>query len=86
MEVIKEGVVAEYNGKYWGVQYEDGQSTSYGFGDISNASIGNPKYCLKPTDMTYDPANAGGYNPYYNELKKATLVKVRKTIKFELLP
>ena len=33
VEII-EGVVAEYNGKYWGIQYQDGHCTSKDFGDI----------------------------------------------------
>ena len=36
---IIEGVVAEYNGKYWGIQYQDGHCTSKDFGDIEKAAI-----------------------------------------------
>ena len=86
MEIIKEGVVAEYKGRYWGTQHEDGRFTHNDFGDISKAKISDPMYCGKPTDMTYDPANMNGYNPDYEKLEKATLVKVRKTTKYELLP
>ena len=84
---VIEGVVAEYNGKFWGTQYKDAQFTSNGFGDFDKADISDPKYCTKPTDKTYDPANTGGYNPDYNQLKKARLIKVRKTIttEFEIL-
>ena len=79
VEVI-EGVVAEYNGKYWGTQYKDSQCTSNGFGDFDKALIEDEKYCKKPTDMTYHPKNAGGYNPDYIELEKSKLINVKKTI------
>jgi len=87
VEVI-EGVVSEYNGKFWGIQYTDGHSTSKDFGDFEKAIIGNPKYCTKPTDMTWNPQNTNRYNHEYNLLKKAKLVKVKKTItiEFEVLP
>ena len=86
VEII-EGVVAEYNGKYWGIQYQDGHCTSKDFGDIEKAEISNPEYCTKPTDMTWDPENTNGYNHEYELLKKAKSVKVKKTItiEFEIL-
>ena len=78
MEKIKviEGVVAEYNGKYWGTQYEDGYGTSKDFGEFDKAEISDPKHCKKPTDLTY----GYGYNPDFDKLSKARLVKVKKTI------
>ncbi len=84
---VIEGVVAEYNGKYWGTQYADGYSTSKKFGDFEKAEISNPEFCTKPTDMTWNPQSADGYNHEYNELSKARLIKVRKTIitEFEIL-
>ena len=77
------GVVAEYNGKYWGTQYADGHSTSKGFGEFDKAEISNPEYCRKPTDMTWNPQNTNGYNHEFDELNKARLVKVKKTITTE---
>ena len=77
---VKEGVVAKYNGLYWGVQYSDSRSETKDFGPIENAIISDPKYCTKPTDMTWDPKNTGGYNSEYNKLEKAELVKIKKTI------
>lgn len=86
VEII-EGVVAEYNGNYWGIQYTDGHSISKDFGDIGKAEICDSKYCTKPTDMTWDPKNTNGYNHEYELLKKAKLVNVKKTIttEFEVL-
>jgi hypothetical protein len=84
---IIEGVVAEYNGKYWGTQYSDGHCTGKDFGDLEKAEISDPRYCKKPTDKTYDPENTNGCNPEYDKLSKAKLVKVKKTITtdFEIL-
>lgn len=86
VEVI-EGVVAELNGKYWGFQHGDRQYTVNDFGDFMHAEISNPKYCKKPTDKTWNPNNSDRYNPDYDKLLKAKLVKVRKTVttKFEIL-
>lgn len=80
---IIEGVVAELNGKFWGVQYKDGHGTSNDFGDLTKANIGNPDFCKSPTDMTWNPEFQNRYNPDYELLKKAKLVKVRKTIIIE---
>ena len=77
VEVI-EGVVAEYNGQYWGKQIwgEDG------FGDISKAIISEPRFCKEPTNLTskFDKVSS-------KALSKAKLVKVKKTItlEFEIL-
>lgn len=66
-------VVAEYNGKFWGVQYEDGHSTECGFGPIEKARASDPRYCAKPTDMTWTPTD-GRWNHEFDQLKKARLV------------
>jgi hypothetical protein len=81
---IIEGVVADYNGKYWGKQHGDAQYTCNDFGDLDNADISNPEFCTKPTDKTYDPTNTNGRNPDYDQLSKARLIKVRKTITTEI--
>jgi len=84
-EVI-EGVVAEYNGKFWGFQHGDIQYTHNDFGDFDKAKICDAAFCGKPTDMTWEPKD-GRSNSDYEQLKKAKLVKVRKTIitEFEIL-
>ncbi len=69
---IIEGVVAEYEGEYWDILTE--------YGGIENAVIGNPVDCKNPTDMTDDPSN-----PDYDKLLKAKLVKIRKTIIYEII-
>jgi hypothetical protein len=75
---IIEGVIAEYNGKYWGEQEHE----TMDFGDIETAHISNPKFCKKPTDKT-------SINLYsdYESLSKAKLIKIKKTIttEFEVL-
>jgi hypothetical protein len=72
------GVVVELDGKYWGIQYEDGQVTEYGFGDIERARIGDPRYAKQPTDFTYKGS------PYVAELSKARLLPVTRTTIFEV--
>ena len=70
-------VVAEYNGKYWGIEYEDGHSTSYAFGPIEKADVSDSEFCKKATDFS-------SRNHHTKELKKARLVKVKKTTVFEI--
>ena len=77
---IIEGVVAEFEGKYWGFQHGDAQYTHNDFGSLENADISDPAYCVKATDKTY---NNGSYNPDYEKLSKAKLVRVKKTITIE---
>lgn len=78
-EIVKTGVVAEFEGKYWGVQYEDGHSTSYDFGPIENARVSDPQYCKRPDDMTY---SSDSYNR--PRLQKAKLVPVTITTVYEV--
>ena len=81
----EEGVVAEFNGRYWGEQDSDGRCTVTDFGSIIRADISNPEYRTEPTDMTYNPKNTNGRNPDYDKLKEAKLVKVIKTTTYELI-
>lgn len=85
--ITTEGVVAEYEGKYWGKQHGDSSYTHIDFGEIYLADIGKPEHCTKPTHFTYDPKNTGGRNPAFDKLQKARLVRIRKTvtIEFEIL-
>ena len=83
IEII-EGVVAKFKGKYWGVQYDDGYTVSKGFGEIDNAEIGDPSFCTKATDMTWNPSNTNGYNHEYELLKNAKVVRVKKVITTEI--
>lgn len=72
--VIEEGVVCELDGKYWGKQYQDGYSTAYGWGNIENARISDPKFCKIPEDMTYKGS------PDAEILARGRLIAIRKTI------
>jgi len=76
---VVEGVVAECNGEYWGKQYEDGYCTEYDFGPILNATLSDPEFCHKPTDLTYKDSHE------IPQLEQAKLVPIRKTIIWELL-
>lgn len=77
--IVKSGVVAEYQGQYWGVQHADGHSTSYGWGPIEKAHISDPQYCRQATAMTWTPRPDSPYNPDYEALKKARLISVSLT-------
>lgn len=75
------GVVAESDGKYWGVIHQGvghGEGTAYGFGDISAARIGNPEYCLSATSFTYKGSSD------YLKLSSARLVSVKKITTYEV--
>jgi hypothetical protein len=69
-----QGVVAEYNGLYWG-----DQTWGYEYGNLVYARIEDPEFCKEPTHMTF-PIKNGSSNPYYDQLKKAKLITVVKTV------
>lgn len=73
-ETIEEGVAVMCDGKYWGKLYEDGHSTSFGYGNIGAANIADPEFCKRPQDMTYSGSH------YVDELKRGKLVKIRRRI------
>lgn len=71
--MVMKGVLA------WGVTYEDGHSTSYGWVCPTKATMVDHKL-KSPTDLTYP-------NSYLiSELKTGTVVKVKKTITIEVVP
>lgn len=72
------GVVAELNGKFWGIQYEDGRERNEDFGPIEKATISNPRYCGRPEDMVY----AG--HPRRNVLTRARLLPITVTTIYEV--
>ena len=85
--IEKTRVVAELDGKYWGIEYKDGHSTSYNFGSIENAEMSDPEYCKKPEDNTWNPnrpEQGSRYNPDYEILKKAKLRTVKITTVYEI--
>ena len=75
------GVMVMKDGKAWGMCYEDGHSTSYGWisPEESHAKVNNPEFCKKPTDVTYKGS------PYTKELETAKLVKVVRRTTVEIL-
>ncbi len=81
MKIVKEqlGVVAVFEGCLWGKQYEDGYSTTYSFGPVENAEVSVSKYCKKSTDMTWKSGSPWQVNPYYGELEKSVLKKIKIT-------
>lgn len=79
-ESIKEGVVVEYEGKYWGLVEEN----SYGWTTLLQAKISDPKYTHHPTSLTYTPRHYP--HSEYQELAKGVLVKVRLVTTIQTLP
>jgi len=75
--IVKTGVVAEFEGKYWGIVYQDGKCCSEGFTDIEKAHVADPEYCKAPVHMSY----AGSYD--CTRLRKAKLVNIKITTTYE---
>ena len=75
------GVMVMKDGLAWGITYEDGYSTSYGWLNPADkkAEIHNPKFCKKTTDVTYK----GSY--LIDELKTGKLVAVERTTTVKIL-
>lgn len=63
----------------WGIVYEDGRSTSYGWIPPENAPIHDPRFCKKLSDITY----RGNHN--MSEMKKGKLVHVVRTTKVSVV-
>ena len=74
------GVMVMKNGKGWGIIYEDGRSTSYGWMNPEDAPIHNPEYCTKTTDVTYDGSH------HTEELLTGNLVSVERTTTVTIQP
>ena len=73
-EKTERGVMLMKDLKAWGVVYEDGRSHEEGWVEPVNAEIYDPKYCKKPSDLTYKNS------PYIAELNSGTFAYVeRKT-------
>ena len=73
------GVMIMKNGKAWGITYEDGHSTSYGWMDPESAPIHDPKYCKEPTAVTWKGSH------HMKELETGKVVHVRRTTSVEIL-
>jgi len=69
---IETGVMVMKDGKAWGVAWEDGRSTSYGWIAPEDAPIHDPRYCKKPEDVTYRESH------YVAELRTGKLVQVER--------
>jgi hypothetical protein len=77
-EIVRDGVVAELAGEYWGVQYQDGHCTAFGFGPIEHATVSDPRFCKHPCDLTYRGSSD------IVKLNGATLIPVRVTTIYEV--
>lgn len=72
------GVMVMKNGKAWGIAYQDGNATGYGWIEPTDAPIHNPRFCKKPTDVTHRTS------VYIKDLTDAELVPVTRTTTVEL--
>ena len=73
------GAAIMLDGKFWGVQYSDGHSTSEGWGGIGNANLGHPEFLKKPEGATYKGSHL------VDELRKGEIVLIKRTVSFEIL-
>ena len=69
---IETGVMVMKDGKAWGITYEDGQSTAYGWVAPEDAQIHNPEFFKRPEDATYRDSH------YIAELRTGKLVYVER--------
>lgn len=76
---VEEGVMLMKDGKGWGIVYQDGHSTSYGWVEPEDAPLHKAEYCKLPTDITYKES------PYINEISKGKLIKVVRRTVVEIL-
>lgn len=79
MERVLEGVMVMKDGKGWGIEYQDGQVTAYGWIDPVDAEISDPRYCKRPESLTYKGS------PHRRELAKGKLVRVRRVTRIEII-
>jgi len=70
--LTEEGVAVELNGKFWGIEYEDGQCCNYGWVNADKAIITQAEFIKKPEDLTYKNSH------YIKELQKGKIVKIKK--------
>ena len=73
------GVMVMKDGRGWGVVYEDGRETCYGWMAPEDSPIHDPERCKRPTDVTWKGS------PHIDELKSAKLVKVERVTKVRFL-
>lgn len=77
---IETGVMVMKDGKAWGVTYEDGHSTAYGWMDAESAPIHDSQFCKRPEDVTYRGS------PYVAELRTGKLVHVERRTEVIVTP
>jgi hypothetical protein len=77
MKRIESGVMVMLGDRAWGIEYEDGHSTCYGWVDPCLAPIHDPRFCREPIAVTYP----GSHDT--EELKKGRIVSVRRVTSVE---
>jgi len=73
------GVLVMKDGKAWGIVYEDGRETVYGWMAPADARLYEAKYVAIPTSVVRDD------DPDFAELSTATVVRVKRVTTIELI-
>jgi hypothetical protein len=68
----EKGVMVMLNGKAWGIEYNDGRSTSYGWISPEDAILSDPRFLTEPWHLTYRNS------PYIKELQKGKIINVER--------
>jgi hypothetical protein len=76
---IEVGVMIVKNNKAWGVVYEDGPSSGYGWVSPETGTLYDERSTIKPTDVTYQGSS------YIKELKNAEVIKVVRRTQVEFI-
>ena len=77
---IEKGVMIIKGDKAWGIIYEYGQPTTYGWVAPRDAGIHDPQYCKKTTDATWEDSC------YEYELATGELVLVERRTEVVFMP
>jgi hypothetical protein len=72
---IETGVMIMKDGKGWGLSFEDGHCTCYGWVDVESADIHNPEFLKRPEDATWKGSHEVA------ELRKGVIVPVQRLTK-----
>jgi len=76
---IEKGVMVMKDGKAWGVVYQDGRETNYGWVQLEDAPIHDPRFCKRPEDVTYEGSH------YTAELRTGKVVNVERRTTVEVV-
>lgn len=80
LETVNKGVIIlNREGQAWGIVYQDGQVTSYGWTDPERVELRDPTYLTKPEDATYS-----GSHDARTLREEGRIIQCTRTIKTEI--